>query len=187
MKKLVLIVLALLPVTAMAHVGDHSLINWKAGFLHPLTGLDHLLALIATGLWLAQGDARGRWGLIAGFGGVLALAIAVGMQFITTTFEVGIIASLVALGALLAGAVRGPQVLRALILAATAAIHGFIHGTELPADGGVALFACALVMSSVGIIGIAMMIGLQSQKFAKGVLARIAGAALMLFGVAMAF
>lgn len=187
MNKLFATALLLFPAVAMAHVGDHSLINSKAGFLHPLTGLDHLLALVATGLWLAQSEIRGKPGFVAGFVAVLAVAIAVGTQFTQVTFEAGLVATLVVLGALMACAVRGSLVLHALVIGATAAVHGFVHGTELPGGEGALPFAAALVVSSALVISAAMLAGQRSQKIAKGLIARVAGAAFILFGFGMAF
>lgn len=186
MKKLLITVLVLLPAAAAAHVGDHSLLDWKTGFLHPLTGPDHLLALLATGVWLAQSDRRAQWVSVTGFAALLALAIVAGSQFSSATFEMGILATLVALGALLACAVHGSILLRTLVTAATAAIHGFVHGTELPVADGAALFAVTLVLSSVALIGAALLAGRLLQAFAKGMLARAAGILLMGFAVVAA-
>jgi urease accessory protein len=186
MKKLLLTAGVLFPAVALAHVGDHGLLNWKAGFLHPLTGLDHLLALLATGVWLAQNEPRARLGYIAGFAVLLALAIAVGMQFTHITFEAGIVATLVVLGALMACAVRGPAVLSAIVVAATAAVHGFVQGAELPTGAGVMPFAMSLIASSVIVLGFAILIGKQTQTFAKGLITRVAGALLMLFAFTLA-
>jgi urease accessory protein len=183
MKKLIAFALVMFPAVTLAHVGDHGLHNWSAGFLHPLTGLDHMLALVATGLWLAQSETRGKLGFTAGFALVLALAMVVGMQFTHVTLEAGIIATLVVLGALMACAIRGPLALRALAVAATAAIHGFVHGTELPANA--ATFAAALILSSLLVLGAALLAGTQIRTWAQGLVARIAGAVLILLGLGM--
>ena len=187
MKKLLVIVLVLLPALAMAHAGDHSLLDWKAGFLHPLTGLDHLLALLAVGVWLAQSETRKQPAYIGGFAIVLALAIMAGAQFTYVTFEMGVIGTLVVLGALVACAVRGSLVLRTTVVIATAAIHGFVHGTELPAIDGTVSFAVSLVLGSIAVVGSAALIGRPIQLFAKGLVARAVGILLMLYGLAMAF
>lgn len=182
MKKIFAAAFMLFPAVAMAHVGDHSLLNWKAGFLHPLTGLDHLLALIAAGVWLAQSESRSKWVFIVGFTGLLAIALVVGTQFTHLGFESGIVATLIILGALMACAVRGPLILRSLVIGAVAAIHGFVHGTELLSGEGVLPFALALVVSSLMVLAIAVTVGMRSEKFARGMVARIAGVLLILFG-----
>ncbi|MCR6653268.1 MAG: HupE/UreJ family protein [Cellvibrionaceae bacterium] len=187
MKKLLLTGAALLPASALAHVGDHSLLNLSAGFLHPLSGADHLLALLATGIWLGQSDTRPKPAFIAAFCAVLALTIVVGMQFTQLTFEAGIVATLVVLGALLAAAVRGPLALRAGIVIATAAVHGFVHGTELPAGEGVTPFIAGLIASSFTVVSIAMILGTKANSVAQGMFARVAGALLVLTGFIMAF
>lgn len=187
MKKLLLTGVTLLPAAAWAHVGDHSLMNLSAGFLHPLSGADHLLALLATGIWLGQSETRPKPVFIAGFCAVLALAIVVGMQFTQLTFEAGIVATLVVLGALLAAAVRGPLALRAGVVIATAAVHGFVHGTELPGGESAMPFISGLVISSFAVVSIALLLGARANQVARGMLARVAGAALVLTGFFMAF
>lgn len=186
MKKLIVFALVLFPAAALAHPG-HLQVDWLDGFLHPLTGLDHLLALLATGFWLAQSETRYKPGFIAGFCAVLAVAVVAGMGFTQFTFEAGIIASLVVLGSLLAAAVRGPLLLRGAVVIATAAVHGFVHGTELPAGDSVITFIIGLVVCSGLVVTAAMLVGAQANKVARGLVARVAGVALVLTGLAMGF
>ncbi len=186
MKKFIVSALVMFPAAALAHSGHHHN-EWLDGFLHPLTGLDHLLALLATGFWLAQSGTRYKPGFIAGFCAVLAVAVVAGMGFPQFTFEAGIVASLVVLGSLLAAAVRGPLVLRAGVVIATAAVHGFVHGTELPASGSVIPFIIGLVLCSGLVVTAATLVGVQANNVARGLVARVAGVALVLTGFAMGF
>lgn len=186
MKKTFATALMLLPAAAMAHVGDHSLLNWKEGFLHPLSGLDHLLGVAAAGIWLAQGESRNNVAFLAGFAAILALAILAGTQFTHVGLESGIVGALIVLGALMACAFRGPLILRILVIGAVAAIHGFVHGTELPSGTGALPFAMALILSSLLLVMVAIIVGKRSETFTKGKAARIAGVLLMVFGFGIA-
>jgi len=180
MKKLLFISVALLPAVASAHVGNHSLLNLSAGFMHPLTGLDHLLALLATGIWMAQSETRPKMGYIAGFGILLALGIFVGSRVGHVDIEPGIAATLVVLGTFIAAAVRGPSIMRGGRVGLTALIHGFVHGAELPSGAGVLSFSVGLVSGSLVAIAIATVSGVYANPVARGLLTRAAGAILMM-------
>lgn len=125
---------ALLPATALAHPG-HGPHGFVDGFVHPLFGWDHLLAMVAVGLWAGQRGGKATWLLPTTFvatmalGGVLALA-GVGLPGV----EIGILASVLALGALVAAAARVPLAAAAAVVAAFALFHGHAHGTEMPPD-----------------------------------------------------
>lgn len=183
MKKLLLAAVTLLPAVAMAHEGDHSMLNMYAGFWHPLNGLDHLLALLATGAWLTQTNTPRKWLLVAAFISMLCIAMPVGMLFPNIAFEYGIVATLVVLGALMAAAVRGP-LLRAIVLIVVAMVHGFVHGTELPAGEGVVPFCLGLAGSSLMIIGFAAIAGTYTRRHtAGGLIARLIGVATLIAGL----
>ena len=183
MKQIYLAIPLLAPAVALAHAGHAD--NWFAGFLHPLSGLDHLLAAIGLGIWLGQGDARPRAGFIAGFALMLLLGIALGAQFPGARFESGVVVTLVVIGGLSACGLRGPLPLRALTVATIAAVHGFVHGTEL-SDGFAGLaFALALTLSSAAVTSTAAAVGLRMQTGKGGVPARAAGAVILLTGIAL--
>lgn len=186
MSKLFISALFLFPALAFAHPGHHHL-SWLDGFIHPLTGLDHLMALLAVGVWLAQSETRGKWGLIAGFIVVLALAIPLGMQFGHLSFEAGIVGTLVVLGALMSMDIRGPLGMRAAVVLITATIHGFVHGTELPAGEAVMPFTMGLIASSLMIIGLAVVVGSYVTRVLSDLPARLVGVAVVVMGIVLSF
>jgi urease accessory protein len=124
--------LLLTPTIALAHPGhgDNGLV---AGISHPLGGLDHLLAMLAVGLWAAQHKGTARWALPCTFvvtlliGGLLGFA---GLEL--PVLEGGIAASVLALGLAVALAVRPPLSLAMAATALFALFHGVAHGLELP-------------------------------------------------------
>ena len=108
------------------HDGDHDF-NWdfSGGLVHPLSGLDHLLAMIAVGLWAAQLGGRARWLVPAAFVGVMALGAALGhagMNF--SGMEQAIAASVLVLGLLVARSVRLPVAAGMALVGVFALFHG---------------------------------------------------------------
>ena len=135
-KRVALLVLAasVLPAgPAWAHDGTGLAGGFLSGFLHPLSGPDHLLAMVSVGLW---GAFLGRPLVIAlpvifpalmAVGGVLGMAHAP-----MPPVEIGIALSVLVLGVAIAGAIRAPVWAASLIVAVFAIFHGYAHGRELP-------------------------------------------------------
>jgi urease accessory protein len=131
-KSLFALALCLAPALAFAHPGhgEHGL---AAGVLHPLTGLDHLLAMFAVGLWAAQQRGAARLALPCTFVGAMLLGGLLGFDGMQLPFvETGIAASVLALGLCVALAVRPPLPLAMAVTALFALAHGIAHGLELP-------------------------------------------------------
>jgi urease accessory protein len=118
---------------AMAHTGTGLPGGFKSGFLHPLSGFDHLLAMISVGLW---GAFLGRPLIVALpviFPTVMAFGAALGMANVPLpSTELGIAVSVLLLGAVIAFNVKAPVWLACLIVAIFAIFHGYAHGKELP-------------------------------------------------------
>src|SRR5262249_48772454 len=118
---------------ALAHSGGNAALGLQSGFLHPLTGLDHLVAMVAVGLWGAQlgnpaiSTLPITFPLIMALGGVLGIA---GVPLPLS--EQAIALSGIALGALIAFRVRAPLFVAMVIVGAFAIFHGYAHGRELP-------------------------------------------------------
>lgn len=117
-----------------AHSGSGAASGLLHGMAHPLAGTDHLLAMIAVGLWAAQGEMRRVWLLPLAFvaamltGGVIAM-----WGVALPAVEATILLSIVVLGALVAVALRPATVVSVFIVAAFGLFHGHAHGTEIPA------------------------------------------------------
>lgn len=131
-KTLYALALFLTPAIAFAHPG-HGDTGLEAGVLHPLSGLDHLLAMVAVGLWAAQQKGAARLALPCTFVGSLLIGGLLGFDGLHLPFvETGIAASVLALGLCVALAVRPPLPLAMGATALFALAHGIAHGLELP-------------------------------------------------------
>jgi urease accessory protein len=163
MKRLVLalLVLALGSGVAVAHPG-HSADSFAAGIAHPLGGFDHIAVMIAVGLWAALKGGRALWIWPAAFVGVMLIGGALGMAQMPVPFvESGILASVVALGLLVALGVDLPVWLGAAVIGVFAVFHGHAHGSEIAENIGgleyMAGFAIATAMLHLVGIGFAQM------------------------------
>ena len=127
----------LTPTLAFAHtgVGDtHGLIH---GFMHPVTGLDHVLAMVTVGILAWQLGGRALWALPGAFLAAMAVGGGLGMAGADVPFvELGIALSVVVLGAAVALGARAPLAVAVGLVGFFAIFHGHAHGTEMPADAG---------------------------------------------------
>jgi len=127
------LVLAAAAGTARAHTGEGVPGGLASGFTHPLFGWDHVVAMVAVGLWGAFLGRPAIWILPVVFPVVMALGGALGARGVPLpAVEAGIALSGVILGLLVALAVRAPLWVAAVIVGAFAVFHGHAHGTELP-------------------------------------------------------
>ena len=116
---------------AFAHVGHGATESLAAGIAHPLSGLDHITVMVAVGLWAALKGGKALWAWPAAFVGVMLIGGVLGMAHVGLPFvEPAILASVVALGLLVALAVDLPVAVGAAIIGAFALFHGHAHGAE---------------------------------------------------------
>jgi urease accessory protein len=172
---------------ALAHTGIEHAFSFAAGFRHPLTGLDHLLAMVAVGLWAGLAGGRALWVWPLAFVGVMLAGGALAMAGVPLPLvEPGILASVVILGLLVLAAARLPVAVGAMLIAGFALLHGHAHGAELP-DGAAAFayaagFAIATALLHALGLGIAYVAGNERGRL----LVRGAGALVAAAGVALA-
>ena len=132
-KLLALCLLAAVVPAAQAHPFHPEAAGFLAGLAHPFGGLDHLLAMLAVGLWSAWAVPQQKFVLPLAFLTAMAGGAALALSGLTLPFvEPGIGVSVLVLGLLLAGLVRLPLAAGAGLVAVFALFHGFAHGAELP-------------------------------------------------------
>ncbi|CAN5170209.1 HupE/UreJ family protein [soil metagenome] len=170
---------------ASAHIGIGDTSGFFAGFEHPLSGLDHMTVMIAVGLWAALKGGKALWLWPASFVGVMIVGGILGMLGVAVPFvEPGILASVVALGLLVALAVDLPVAAGAAIIGLFALFHGHAHGTAVPETGSGLLYLAgfALTTATLHSVGIAaaVFLGVHFRN-----LVRVAGAACVAIGVGL--
>lgn len=168
-RRLAVVSFALSPSVVFAHPGHdggHDLTwDFAGGALHPLTGLDHLLAMVAVGVWAAQLGGRARWTLPATFVSVMALGAAIGHGAgAIPGVEQAIAASLLALGLLVAGAQKLPLGAGLPLTAAFAIFHGFAHGAEVPANSSGLAYGCGFMAATALLHGAGLLAGLAALR-----------------------
>ena len=164
---------------AQAHVGVHGA-GLSAGMIHPFSGLDHLLAMIAVGAWAAQQGGRARWAVPLAFVAMMAAGGAWGsLGGWLPGVESGIAASVLVLGLLIAFSARLPLAAGMALAGAFALFHGYAHGVEMPS--GSPLYALGFVLSTA----LLHAAGLGAGLALKSSLVRLGGAGLALAGMWM--
>ncbi len=134
---------------ASAHEGAGITGGFISGFLHPVLGWDHVVAMVAVGLWGAFLGSPAIWILPVVFPLVMAFGGALGVIGVPIpAVETGIAASAVVLGAMVAFAVRPPIWVAAVIVGAFAIFHGHAHGTELPNAANPLAYSIGFVLST---------------------------------------
>jgi urease accessory protein len=180
-----LLVLTMSGAPAFAHAEHGTLASFQSGLLHPLSGLDHLAAMIAVGVWAAVAGGRRQWLWPASFvaamigGGALGL-LGVGLPYVEPMIGV----SVLSLGLLVALAVKAPVWIGSVVVAAFAMAHGFAHGVEIGgADVGGYVLGFAAATAALHGVGIAL--ALIGSRTAGRMPARGLGAVTALVGVAL--
>lgn len=179
----------LLPAAAMAHTG-HETSGFSAGIAHPFTGLDHLLAMLAVGLWSARQTGAARWATPLAFLLMMAVGSFAGVSSLEIPFaELAIMASVVVFGALVAFNLKLKMKNSALAGAAVAGIfaffHGFAHGAEMPLMSTLFTYGAGFMLATAVLLAAGYALAAFGHNKAADLSRRAAGAAIALTGVAM--
>ncbi len=169
--------------SAQAHVQQGQAVGFITGLEHPWSGLDHVLAMIAVGLWGAQLGNPALWILPVTFPMVMSLGAMMGLLGIPLPgIEVGIAVSAILLGAMVFGEVKPKLYLAAVMVGFFAIFHGHAHGTELPAEQSGLLYSMGFVIATGVLHGIGITIGLIHRWPAGKLALRGAGAFITAMG-----
>jgi urease accessory protein len=161
---------------AFAHTISGQAKGFVTGFLHPLSGLDHVLAMVAVGIWGAQLRRPAIWILPVAFPLVMSFGGLLGIRGVPLPgVEIGVAASAIVLGIVIAFELRPPLWIAALIVSVFAVFHGHAHGTELPKAASPLTYALGFVLAT-GLLHVSgILLGLVDLLPVGGKLLRTAG------------
>lgn len=184
LRRIALIATALAPAIAFAHEETGQAAGFLAGLLHPVTGMDHVLAMIAVGLWGAVLGPPAIWILPVAFPLVMALGGLMGLLGIPLPgVEIGIAMSAIVLGTMVLAEARPPIWLAALIVAVFAIFHGHAHGRELPEGTSALLYSLGFVIATGLLHAVGILLGAAYRWPAGRWALRVGGAGVALAGV----
>ncbi|HEY5768874.1 MAG TPA: HupE/UreJ family protein [Terrimicrobium sp.] len=171
------------PSLAHAHVGVSETSGFLHGMGHPLSGVDHICAMIAVGLWAAQLGGRSVWAIPSTLIMVMALGGILGMMGLNVPFvETGIVASVLILGVLIAASVRLPLAAGMAIVGLFAIFHGQAHGAGMPETALGTAYAAGFLMATALLSASGIGLGMAIQNLATPRIIRFAGIAIVLCG-----
>jgi urease accessory protein len=169
---------------ALSHEGVHTFIGFSAGLLHPVGGLDHLVAMLAVGLLAARFSSRFCWVLPASFLAMMLVGGAVGFAgLVIPAAEVVISASVATLGVALALRQSGSVASWTSLVGLIAAFHGYAHGLEIPASAGAVAYSSGFLLTSAALL--AAGIGMGRWMLLDSKASRSTGMAITLMGLAL--
>ncbi len=179
-----LLALACVPTLALAHEESGQAAGLLAGLVHPVSGFDHVLAMVAVGLWGAVLGPPAIWVLPVAFPLVMACGGLLGLLGVPLPgVEIGIALSAVALGALVLAELRPPLWVAALIVAFFAVFHGHAHGRELPEGTSALLYSLGFVAATGLLHAVGILLGTAHRWPAGRALVRAAGGGVALGGL----
>jgi urease accessory protein len=191
MLRVVLSVMALLfgVAAAQAHAGAGDVGGFLHGFAHPLGGIDHVLAMVAVGLFAVQLGGRALWLVPLAFTAMMGLGGAVGMAGANFPFvELGIGLSVVVMGVAVASGLRLPIAAAMALVALFAIFHGYAHGAEMPGSASALEYGLGFVLATAALhatgIGLGLLIGRSREGYGNPVL-QATGSAIALAGFAI--
>lgn len=162
------------------HTHDAGLI---AGLSHPFSGLDHLLAMVAVGLWAAQKGGRALWILPLTFVGMMAFGGALGVLGISLPgIEAGVVLSVMVLGLLVALQSRWALPLAGSMVGLFAMFHGVAHGVEMPNAASPWAYGLGMMAATAFLHASGVLAGMKLRE----IVLRITGALISVAGLSMA-
>lgn len=184
---LIAVLLSLMASPALAHLNPAEHGSFAAGFTHPLSGADHILAMVAVGLWASMLGGRALVVVPLSFVGVMLLGFVAALSGVTLPYvEPVILASVIVLGLLVAMAFRASTLTAALIVGFFAFFHGYAHGGEIGSAAFLSYgagFALATALLHAAGIGVGLATGRLLQGRTGQILMRIAGGFAALSGL----
>lgn len=180
-------ILMVLQAALFAHTGAGMTSSFGAGFSHPVGGADHMLAMVAIGLWAEQMGKTALWAVPSAFVGMMLFGGILGLSDIAVPFiEGGILTSVVLIGALIAAGKKLPVAAGAAIAGVFAIFHGHAHGAEMPLVAGALTYSVGFVLATAMLHGVGIVAGRALEKAHIERIARVSGGAIAAGGVVLA-
>lgn len=177
---------ALTPFLAQAHIVPGEANGFTSGLNHPLHGLDHILAMVAVGLWAVQLGGRSLWLVPATFVSLMTVGGTLGMLGVHVPMvEAGILVSVLTFGILIAAKARLPLILSMVVVGIFAIFHGHAHGTEIPMATSGLTYALGFVLATAALHACGIGLGMLAQKRRSLPALRFAGAGIAMAGICM--
>jgi urease accessory protein len=171
---------------AAAHPGHGPMSGFAAGVQHPLSGFDHLLAMIAVGLWAGLCGGRREWLWPATFVSSMVAGGAIGMSAaVTIPVEPAILASVMVLGLVTTLGLRAPPVLGGLLIAVFGLAHGYAHGTEMPHTVHGLDFAAGFTLATAMLHLMGVVAATSLRRLRLDFVTRLAGAGIAIAGLGL--
>lgn len=176
----------LAPSLAQAHTGAEQVNSLFDGLMHPLTGLDHIAAMLAVGLWAAQRGNRALWMAPLSFMAVMLVGnMLASLQLFMPFVEHGINTSILVFGLLIATTSRLPVVATSLLVGLFAVFHGYAHGAEMPATATGLEYTAGFVLATGMLHACGICSGLLAQRLGHPNLIRHIGGATAALGLSL--
>lgn len=181
--------IALMPGIALAHTGVGDTSGFSHGFIHPLTGIDHLLAMMMVGVFAWQLGGRALWLVPLTFVLVMAIGGAFGVAGVSIPFvETGIALSVIVLGAAVAFRLSMPVAIAVALVGLFAVFHGHAHGEEMPENAAGLAYGLGFMLATAALhlagIGLGFLIGRIADERGPAVV-RITGGVVAVAGLAL--
>lgn len=176
----------LMSTAVMAHTGVGEIMAFTSGFSHPFSGADHLLAMVAVGLWAAQMGGRATWIVPSLFVSMMVFASTLGIFGIPSSYvETGILTSVLLLGGFIAGAFRFPLMVSGLVVGIFAMFHGYAHGAEMPLAVEVVSYSSGFALATALLHGVGIAVGTIFRKLDTVAFFRIIGGIIVFSGIVL--
>ena len=176
------------PATAFAHPGADGTSGFLHGFMHPIGGLDHILAMVAVGVFAAYLGGRALWLVPAAFVAMMALGGWLGAAGITVPHvETGIATSVIVFGLAVAARLALPVAATATLVGIFAIFHGHAHGAEMALNASVLNYGAGFMLATALLhgAGIALAIGAAKLGSRSELALRAGGASMAALGFAI--
>ena len=183
---LMLPVFLFIPSLVSAHTGVGPTIGFWYGFIHPFSGLDHILAMVAVGIWAAQLGGKALWIVPSTFVSAMIVGGILGINGVALPFvEQGIIMSILILGVLIVAAARLPIGISTLLVGLFAIFHGHAHGTEMPLAMSGLRYGLGFISATILLHASGISLAVLLRKIQHSQVLRFAGVGIVMAGIVL--